>query len=178
LRHALELDPSNANLRQQFGSVVLELARGGRQVDGVLREEAAELFVSLAEEFLEHALAYSLCALELVAGHDRALQLALHYGAELGRLEEVATFAAAYVQANPGGPFAESARGVAGDLLGAAQPSLGDASAGLEELSPASAPAGMESNGASRRSSRAARRAAEKAATKAPSAPGNIPAEL
>jgi len=170
LRQALELDPSNANLRQQFGTVVLELARGGRQLDVGLRQEAAELFISLAEEFLEHALAYSLCALELVAGHDRAMQLALHYGTELGRLEEVATFAAAYVQTNRGGPFAEAARAVAGELLGGVSSPAGELSAVLEEAAPAS---GTDANGAPRsRPSRASRRAAaEKAAGRASGPP-------
>jgi len=42
----------NPGLRQQLASVVLELARGGRSVEQAVREEAAELFVLLAEEFL------------------------------------------------------------------------------------------------------------------------------
>lgn len=116
LRHAVALAPGDANLRQQLGTVVLELVRGGRQVDLNLRHEAADMFVLLAEEFAEHALAYSLCALEMVSTHDRAMQLALHYGAQLGSLEEVAPFAAAYTLSNPAGPFVAEARSVAGDV--------------------------------------------------------------
>lgn len=116
LRHAVAIAPGDANLRQQLGTVVLELVRGGRQVDMNLRHEAADMFVLLAEEFAEHALAYSLCALEMVATHDRAMQLALHYGAQLGSLEEVAPFAAAYMLSNPTGPFVAEARSVAGDV--------------------------------------------------------------
>lgn len=116
LRHAVALAPNDANLRQQLGTVVLELVRGGRQVDVNLRHEAADMFVLLAEEFAEHALAYSLCALEMVSTHDRAMQLALHYGEQLGSLEEVAPFAAAYLLSNPAGPFVAEARSVAGDV--------------------------------------------------------------
>jgi tetratricopeptide (TPR) repeat protein len=116
LRHAVALDPTDANLRQQLGTVVLELVRTGRQVDVNLRHEAADMFVLLAEEFAEHALAYSLCALEMLPTHDRAMQLALHYGQQLGTLNDVAPFAAAYVAANPMGPFVAEARGVAGDI--------------------------------------------------------------
>jgi tetratricopeptide (TPR) repeat protein len=167
LRHALAIDPVNANLRQQLASVVLELARAGRALEQGVREEAAELFVLLAEEFLEHALAYSLCALELVPGHDRAMQLALHYGQELGRLEEVAPFAAAYVQVNPDGPFVEGARSAAGDLLASAAP----APSAEVEAAPVS---GVEVNGAARRSGRAGSRraAADTASSTRPGSSG------
>jgi tetratricopeptide (TPR) repeat protein len=161
LRQALAIDPSNASLRQQLASVVLELARGGRQVDLPLRQEAAELFVSLAEEFLEHALEYSLCALELVPEHDRAMQLALHYGGELGRIEEVAPFAAAYVQSNPGGTFVDGASAAAGDLLGSAAAAALDTSV---DAAPASGVSGADSSAPRGRAGRAARRAADKAA--------------
>ena len=123
LRQAVVLDPGDASLRQQLGTIVLELVRAGRQVDLNLRHEAAEMFVLLAEEFAEHALAYSLCALEMLPTHDRAMQLALHYGKQLGSLNEVATFAAAYVRSNPAGPFVDEARSVAGDsVAGDAEP--------------------------------------------------------
>jgi tetratricopeptide (TPR) repeat protein len=116
LRHAVALDPTDAALRQEFGSVVLEMVRARRNVDINLRHEAADVFVLLAEEFGEHALAYTLCALELVPTHDRAMQLSLHYGREANSLDEVAPFAAAYVASNSGGPFVDEAREVAGDL--------------------------------------------------------------
>jgi tetratricopeptide (TPR) repeat protein len=129
LRHAVALQPGDAGLRQQLGTVVLELVRSGRQVDLNLRHEAADMFVLLAEEFVEHALAYSLCALEMLPTHDRAMQLALYYGEQLGSLEDVAPFAAAYVASNPGGPFVNEARAVAGDVA----PHIGN------ELEPAEA---------------------------------------
>lgn len=116
LRNAVALQPLDAALRQQFGTIVLELLRSGRQTDVNLRHEAADVFALLAEEFVEHGLAYSLCSLELVPSHDRAMQLALHYGEQFASLDQVAPFAAAYVMNNPVGPFAESARAVAGDV--------------------------------------------------------------
>ena len=116
LRNAVALQPNDATLRQQLGTVVLELVRSGRQVDVGLRHEGANMFVQLAEEFPEHAVAYSLCALEMVPTHDRAIQLAIHYAQQLGGLQDVAPFAAAYVLYNPMGPLVEDARRVAGDI--------------------------------------------------------------
>ena len=116
LRHAVALEPGDATLRQQLGTVVLELVRSGRPVNAELRVEGAGMFVSLAEEFPEHAVAYSLCALEMVPAQDRAIQLAIHYAEQLGGLEDVAPFAAAYVHYNPTGPLVADARRVAGDI--------------------------------------------------------------
>ncbi|HKU43895.1 MAG TPA: hypothetical protein VJR89_37300, partial [Polyangiales bacterium] len=116
LQHAVALQPGDANLRQQLGTIVLELVRSGRAVNTDLRVEGASMFVSLAEEFPEHAVAYSLCALEMVPAHDRAIQLAIHYAEQLGGLEDVAPFAAAYVHYNPNGPLVVDARRVAGDI--------------------------------------------------------------
>jgi len=115
LQHAVALQPGDANLRQQLGTIVLELVRSGRPVNTELRIEGAGMFVSLAEEFPEHAVAYSLCALEMVPAHDRAIQLAIHYAEQLGGLEDVAPFAAAYGHYNPDGPLVADARRVAGD---------------------------------------------------------------
>jgi hypothetical protein len=116
LRNAVAIEPGDAGLRQQLGTVVLELVRAGRQVEIGLRHEGAAMFVGLAEEFPEHAVAYSLCALEMVPAHDRAIQLAIHYAEQLGGLADVAPFAAAYVQYNPTGPLVADARRVAGDI--------------------------------------------------------------
>jgi tetratricopeptide (TPR) repeat protein len=116
LRNAVALAPGDASLRQQLGTAVLELVRSGRQVEPMLRHEGADMFVQLAEEFPEHAVAYSLCALEMVPANDRAIQLAIHYAEQLGGLEDVAPFAAAYVQYNPTGPLVSEARRIAGDI--------------------------------------------------------------
>jgi len=153
LRHAVALAPDDASLRQQLGTVVLELVRSGRQVEPQLRHEGADMFVLLAEEFPEHAVAYSLCALEMVPAHDRAIQLAIHYAEQLGGLEDVAPFAAAYVQYNPTGPLVADARRVAGDIE--PREVMSPTAPGVETASTGAGPA---SNGAPRsKSSRPAR---------------------
>ena len=84
--------------------MILEREQNEQRVSSEEAREGAELFVSLAEEYPgEHGLSYSLCALELEPGHDRAMQLALYYGGELDRLDEVGARAAAYAGANPNG---------------------------------------------------------------------------
>ncbi len=101
----------DAGLKQQIASLVLERVQAGESVHESERAEAAQLFVELAEEFQgEHGYSYSVCALEVEAGHDRAIQLAMYYGAELGRSPEVAPYAAGYLKANPQGALAGEAR--------------------------------------------------------------------
>ncbi|NRA33069.1 MAG: hypothetical protein HRU17_06975 [Polyangiaceae bacterium] len=102
-------------VQQQLAAAILDVVRMREPIDESMKAAGAQLFVALAELYPgEHALAYSTCALEVVPGHDRAVQLAIHYGNELGRIEEVATFAAAYVQCNPNGVLADEAKAVAG----------------------------------------------------------------
>jgi len=115
LREARELEGgTDPSLRQLLGTVILEWEQSGHRVGALEASEGAQLFVSLAEEFPgEHGMSYSLCALELEPGHDRAAQLAMYYAGELGRLEEAAGRAAAYVGANPNGPLAAEARDLA-----------------------------------------------------------------
>lgn len=116
LDNARQVSPEDAALKQQLGTVVLEQVRGGGAVDENWKAVGAGLFVELAEEYPgEHAFAYATCALEILPGHDRAVQLAIYYGEQLGRVAEVAPFAASYVQANPNGPLAGDARRVAGN---------------------------------------------------------------
>jgi hypothetical protein len=105
---------ADASLRQLLGTVFLEWEQSGQRVGAQDANEGAQLFVSLAEEYPgEHGLSYSLCALELEAGNDRAAQLAMYYADQLGRSEEAAQRAAAYVAANPNGPLAGEARALA-----------------------------------------------------------------
>jgi cellulose synthase operon protein C len=115
LRDARQLEGgADASLRQLLGTVILEWEQSGQRVSVIDASEGAQLFVSLAEEFPgEHGLSYSLCALELEPGHDRAAQLAMYYAGELGRQEDAAPRAAAYAGANPSGPLAEEARQLA-----------------------------------------------------------------
>jgi hypothetical protein len=133
-RRARELDGGqDATLKQQLGTVILERAQSGQKVPDAERAEGAELFVELAEEYPgEHGLSYSMCALELVPTHDRAVQLAMYYGAQLNRSAEVAPRAAAYLKANPQGALAGEARKLVSESMEAG----GDDSM-LDALAPA-----------------------------------------
>jgi hypothetical protein len=133
-RRARELDGGqDATLKQQLGTVILERAQAGQKVPDAERAEGAELFVELAEEYPgEHGLSYSMCALELVPTHDRAVQLAMYYGAQLSRSAEVAPRAAAYLKANPQGALAGEARKLVSESMEAG----GDDSM-LDALAPA-----------------------------------------
>ncbi|MEO7032834.1 MAG: hypothetical protein ABI548_03300 [Polyangiaceae bacterium] len=111
---------SDATLKQQLGSVVLERVQAGQKVPEAELTEAAGLFVELAEEYPgEHGLSYSLCALELVAGHDRAVQLAMYYADQLNRSAEVAPRAAAYLRISPEGALATEARKLVSETMAA-----------------------------------------------------------
>jgi Tfp pilus assembly protein PilF len=120
-RRARELEGGqDATLKQQFGSVVLERVQAGQTVPEAELSEAAALFVELAEEYPgEHGLSYSLCALELVPAHDRAVQLAMYYAEQLNRSAEVAPRAAAYLKASPEGALASEARKLISDAMAA-----------------------------------------------------------
>lgn len=116
LRHALKLDASDPTLRQQLATLTLEKYRAGVGPSDAERVEACELFVGLAEQYPgEHGFLYALCALELVSVHDRAVQLAIYFGEQLGRVAEVAPLAAAYVRDNPAGVMIGDARRAAGN---------------------------------------------------------------
>jgi hypothetical protein len=105
---------ADPTLRQLLGATILEWEQTGQRVGVQDANEAAQLFVSLAEEYPgEHGLSYSLCATELEPSNDRAVQLAMYYADQLGRSEEAAARAAAYVGANPNGPLADDARALA-----------------------------------------------------------------
>ncbi len=128
LRHARRIDDSDAALRQQLGTMILEKYREGGAPAADELGEATELFIGLAETYPgEHGFLYSLCALELTPSHDRAMQLAIYYGEQLGRLGEVAALAAAYLRDNPSGVLAGDAARVAGDAAPAARPVSGAA---------------------------------------------------
>jgi hypothetical protein len=104
---------ADAALKQQIASIVLERSQAGEALSEDEKAEAAQLFVELAEEYPgEHGLSYSLCALELSPALDRAMQLAIYYGEQLGRALEAAPKAAGYLRANPSGPLAADARRV------------------------------------------------------------------
>ena len=122
LRYARTVEGGqDPTLKQQLATMILERAQAGEQVPQQDVDEAAALFVELAEEFPgEHGMSYSMCALEVDRANDRAVQLAMYYGEQLGRAHEVAPLAAAYVEANPGGAMVDEARRIAGDAQPAA----------------------------------------------------------
>ena len=116
LENARQVDPGDPALKQQLATTVLERVREGQPVDENWKAVGAQLFVELAEEYPgEHGYAYSTCALEILPGHDRAVQLAIYYGDQLGRTAEVGPHAASYLKANPNGALAADARRVAGE---------------------------------------------------------------
>lgn len=110
LRSALRLDPQDTGLQYELATSIVSRILGGEKVVDEERHEAAELLVGMAQMYDgEHALAYSEAALDAQPGHDRAMQLAAHFAAQLGRDDLTARWAA-YVKANPNGALAFDAR--------------------------------------------------------------------
>src|SRR5690606_1907514 len=71
------------------------------------------------------------CALDINPAHDRAAQLAMYYGEQLGREAEAAPRAAAYLKANPQGPLSAQARELVNKMM-----ELGGDESLLEALAP------------------------------------------
>ncbi len=115
LDDARHVDASDAGLKQQLAMLVLDSLREGKSIDEVWKRAGAELFVELSEEYPgELGYAYSTCALAIEPGNHGAIRLALDYGTQLGRAEEIAPFAARYLKVNPTSPLAAEAKLVAG----------------------------------------------------------------
>lgn len=111
LRNARALRPTDVALTQEVGVSVLERINGGENVAQAERDDTANIFVQLAEMYDgEYGLSYSMSALGASPGHDRAMQLADHFAAMLGRSAELGPQYAAYLQANPNGFMANVAR--------------------------------------------------------------------
>jgi cellulose synthase operon protein C len=111
LREARSAAQDDATLVQELAASILERMHAGEAVSHAERQEAADLFVSLAEMYPgEHGLAYSTAALDASPGNDRAMQLAGHYARELGRSNEIYQRWQEYLQINPGGAMAPDAR--------------------------------------------------------------------
>jgi tetratricopeptide (TPR) repeat protein len=118
LREARTVAEDDPALAQELGASILERIQAGETVAPTERQEASDLFVSLAEMYDgEHGLAYSMAALDVIPGHDRAMQLAAHYARELGRTAELPPRWAEYVKANPTGALVEEARREAGSAV-------------------------------------------------------------
>ena len=116
LRRARAIAQDDPGLAQELGTSILERFQGGEAVLEAERQEAADLFVSLAEMYDgDHGFAYSTAALDVMPGHDRAMQLAAHYARALSRTAELPSRWAAYLAANPNGALADEARSKKGD---------------------------------------------------------------
>ncbi len=121
-RRSVELEPSAA-YTMQFATALIERVAAGDNVPRQDRIFGADLLVGLAETYDgEHGLAYSAGALDIEAGHDRALQLYAHYARTLEREDDVATRYLAYIEANPSGAMSTDVRWLlAGSYEAAAQ---------------------------------------------------------
>jgi tetratricopeptide (TPR) repeat protein len=111
LEHARDIDPDDDTLKQEYASLVLEAIDAGVPIEDRARLCAITLLVDLAETYPgEHGLAYAGGALTLEPGNDRALQLLVHYADAAGVTEDVAERSRAYLDANPDGVLAGTAR--------------------------------------------------------------------
>ena len=107
LAQARDIDNSDPALQQEYASSVLDRIQAGEPVPSDERNYAAALLVSLAEAYEgEHGLAYAGAALDIEPGHDRAVQLFLHYGQALGSPPDLGQRGNAYIAANPAGAMA------------------------------------------------------------------------
>ncbi len=111
LSRAREIDPQDPSIQQELASSVIDRVAAGENVGPSERATAAELLVALAEVYDgEHGLAYASGALDLDAGHDRALQLFAYYARMLTQDAELPQRFLAYIGQNPNGAMAVDAR--------------------------------------------------------------------
>ncbi len=111
LSRAHEIDPQDPAIQQELASSVLDRVAGGEPVGPAERATASEMLVALAEVYDgEHGLAYAAGALDLDAGHDRALQLFSYYARTLTRDAELPPRYLAYIGQNPNGAMSVEAR--------------------------------------------------------------------
>jgi hypothetical protein len=133
LTRAREIDDQDPGLSQELAGTVLDRLQVGDPVNASERAMASELLVGLAEVYDgEHGIAYASGALDIEAGHDRALQLYAYYAHNLQREEELSTRYLAYVQANPQGAMATEAR----QTLAASYEAAGQAENAADVLEP------------------------------------------
>ena len=111
LRNARSYQPEDATLIQELAALIVDRVKGGEAVPPAERDEAASLYVTMAETYGgEHGYAYSCAALDAQPGHDRAMQLAAYFGEQLGRAGELPSRWKSYLSANPNGALADEAR--------------------------------------------------------------------
>lgn len=111
LAQAREIDSSDPALQQEYASSVLDRIQAGEAVPSDERNYAAELLVALSETYEgEHGLAYAGAALDIEPGHERAVQLLLHYSRSVGSPADLPQRCNAYLAANPNGSMAQEVR--------------------------------------------------------------------
>lgn len=110
LQIARTFAPEDPALLQELATMILERIKGGEQVSQAEKEEAAALFVALAEYGGEYGFSYSLAALDVEPGHDRAVQLATYFGKETGQSELLSERWTTYLAVNPNGLMAQEVR--------------------------------------------------------------------
>jgi tetratricopeptide (TPR) repeat protein len=99
-------------LAQEVAGSILDRAEARAPLDERERAYGADLLAGLAETFDgEHGLAYAGGALDLVNGHDRAMQLYAYYASATGagQSDALSLRYHAYLQASPQGPLAKEA---------------------------------------------------------------------
>jgi tetratricopeptide (TPR) repeat protein len=134
LSRAREIDSQDPSIQQELASSVLDRVANGEAVGPSERATAAELLVALAEVYDgEHGFAYATGALDLDAGHDRALQLFAYYARTLARDTELPARFLAYIGQNPNGAMnVDARRGLAQSYEAAGQ--LAEAMAVLQPI--------------------------------------------
>ena len=111
LARARHVDEQEPGLQQEYSGLIVERLQAGEDVPAQERTVGAELLVGLAETYDgEHGLAYSAGALDILPGHDRALQLYAYYARALQREDDVTSRYLAYLEANPNGAMAHEGR--------------------------------------------------------------------
>jgi tetratricopeptide (TPR) repeat protein len=134
LSRAREIDAQDPAIQQELASSVLDRVAAGEPVGPSERATACEMLIALAEVYDgEHGLAYASGALDLDAGHDRALQLFMYYARTLARDAELPARYLAYITQNPNGAMTVDARnGLAASYEAAGQ--LAEAMTVLEPI--------------------------------------------
>ena len=117
LRNMRAYAPDDPGLIQEHATSVLERIRTGSALAQEDIQEGGALFVALAETYDgDHGYSYSVAALEIEPGSDRAVQLATFYGEQLGRQAELPPLWKSYMSANPNGAMAAEISGKLSEL--------------------------------------------------------------
>jgi tetratricopeptide (TPR) repeat protein len=142
LAQAREIDAADPALQQEYASSVLDRIQAGEAVPEGERGYAAELLVALSEAYEgEHGLAYAGAALDIEPGHDRAIQLLLHYAQSVGAPPELPQRCNAYLSANPSGAMVAEVRAALGPSASVSDPNIAETADRIPEEATAAPPA-------------------------------------